>query len=90
MPLAKVTDMWLHQTRVGRVFGYAEFSVESGGQKQPLSHVRFLPYPTQTYQEILGLIIPKKGPGSGPCRYPEFRSLIGKILARFPRMTTSG
>jgi len=74
MPLAKVTDMRLHQTTLGRMFGYGEFIVESAGQDQALSHVRPVPYPSQMYQEILALIFPKKpaGPGSqGPPGPPE-------------------
>jgi hypothetical protein len=65
MPLAKVTDMRLHQTTTGRAFGYAEFIVESAGQDQALSHVRFVPYPAQMYQEILNLIFPKKQATTG-------------------------
>jgi uncharacterized membrane protein YdbT with pleckstrin-like domain len=36
MPLAKVTDMRLHQTTLGHALGYAEFIVESAGQDQAL------------------------------------------------------
>jgi uncharacterized membrane protein YdbT with pleckstrin-like domain len=36
MPLAKVTDMRLHQTTFGQALGYAEFIVESAGQDQAL------------------------------------------------------
>jgi hypothetical protein len=40
------------------MFGYAEFIVESAGQEQALSRIRFVPYPSQLYQEILSLIFP--------------------------------
>jgi hypothetical protein len=69
MPLAKVTDMRMHQSTFGRVLGYGEFIVESAGQEQALSRIKFVPYPTQMYQEILSLIFPKKpaaGGSSGP------------------------
>ncbi len=66
MPLAKVTDMRLYQSNPGRVFGYAEFIVESAGQDQALSRIKFVPYPSQLYQEILNLIFPRKAPGGGP------------------------
>jgi Bacterial PH domain len=60
MPLAKVTDLRLHQTTFGRMFGYGTFIVESAGQDQALSRVEFVPYPAQMYQEILALIFPNK------------------------------
>ncbi len=66
MPLAKVTDMRLHQTTFGRAFGYATFIVESAGQDQALSRVAFVPYPSQMYQEILDLIFPKRPAAAGP------------------------
>jgi len=60
MPLAKVTDMRLHQTTLGHALGYAEFIVESAGQDQALSRINFVPYPSQMYQEILSLIFSPK------------------------------
>jgi uncharacterized membrane protein YdbT with pleckstrin-like domain len=60
MPLAKVTDMRLHQTTFGHLLGYANFIVESAGQDQALSRVDFVPYPSQMYQEILTLIFSPK------------------------------
>jgi Bacterial PH domain len=64
MPLAKVTDMRLHQTTFGHTLGYAELIVESAGQDQALSRVNFVPYPSQMYQEILSLIFSPKPAGS--------------------------
>jgi uncharacterized membrane protein YdbT with pleckstrin-like domain len=69
MPLAKVTDMRMRQSTFGRLLGYGEFIVESAGQEQALSRVRYVPYPTQMYQDILSLIFPKRpaaGGSSGP------------------------
>jgi hypothetical protein len=66
MPLAKVTDMRLHQSTFGRAFGYATFIVESAGQDQALSRVEFVPYPSQMYQEILDLIFPNRRTAAGP------------------------
>jgi uncharacterized membrane protein YdbT with pleckstrin-like domain len=66
MPLAKVTDMRLHQSTFGQALGYADFIVESAGQDQALSRINFVPYPSQMYQEILSLIFsPKPQGGNG-------------------------
>jgi len=48
----------------GRILGYGEFIVESAGQDQALSHIKFLPYPEQLYLEVCGLIFKDKGDGS--------------------------
>jgi uncharacterized membrane protein YdbT with pleckstrin-like domain len=56
MPLTKVTDMSFQRSTFGRVLGYGEFIIESAGQEQALSNVRFLPYPEQLYLEVCGLI----------------------------------
>ena len=63
MPLAKVTDMRLERSPLGRVFGYGKFVIESAGQEQALRDVPFVPYPQQLYQEILAMIFPKKPSG---------------------------
>jgi uncharacterized membrane protein YdbT with pleckstrin-like domain len=60
MPLAKVTDMRLERTPLGRALGYGEFVIESAGQEQALRDVPFVPYALQLYQEILAMIFPKK------------------------------
>ena len=97
MPLAKVTDMRLHQNTFGHMLGYAEFIVESDGQDQALSRIPFVPYPSQMYQEILSLIFSPKpqeamgglGPGSvrGIAGLP-----VGLVLAaaRARRVTGDG
>jgi uncharacterized membrane protein YdbT with pleckstrin-like domain len=56
MPLTKVTDMSFQRSTFGRLLGYGEFIIESAGQEQALSNVRFLPYPEQLYLEVCGLI----------------------------------
>jgi membrane protein YdbS with pleckstrin-like domain len=56
MPLTKVTDMSFQRSTLGRLLGYGEFIVESAGQDQALSNVRFIPYPEQLYLEVCGLI----------------------------------
>ena len=66
MPLAKVTDLRLSESILGRMLRYGEFIVESAGQEQALSHIRFVPYPSQIYQEILSLIFPSKPAAAGP------------------------
>jgi PH (Pleckstrin Homology) domain-containing protein len=70
MPLAKVTDLRLHQSSFGRAFGYGNFIVESAGQDQALSRVELVPYPSQMYQEILALIFPERPTAEGPPEPP--------------------
>ena len=77
MPLAKVTDMRLHRTTFGRIFGYGEFIVESAGQDQALSRVQPVPYPTQMYQEILSLIFPNRPAAAGPQGPPGPQGPLG-------------
>jgi uncharacterized membrane protein YdbT with pleckstrin-like domain len=64
MPLGKVTDMSFQRTATGRILGYGEFIVESAGQDQALSNIKFLPYPEQLYLEVCGLIFKDKDDGS--------------------------
>jgi membrane protein YdbS with pleckstrin-like domain len=64
MPLGKVTDMSFQRTATGRIFGYGEFIVESAGQDQALSNIKFLPYPEQLYLEVCGLIFKDKDEGT--------------------------
>jgi membrane protein YdbS with pleckstrin-like domain len=63
MPLTKVTDMRFQRSTLGRVLGYGEFIVESAGQDQALSNVRFIPYPEQLYLEVCGLIFKEEAEG---------------------------
>lgn len=61
MPLGKVTDMTYHRTVVGRLLGYGTFVLESAGQDQALSHLKFIPRPDQTYKAIIAEIFHKAG-----------------------------
>ena len=70
MPLAKVTDMRMRQSTFGRLLGYGVFIVESAGQEQALSRIRYVPYPAQMYQEILSLIFPRR-PAAGGSPGPQ-------------------
>jgi membrane protein YdbS with pleckstrin-like domain len=56
MPLAKVTDIALNRSVIGRILGYGEFVMESAGQKQALRNVGFMPYPEQLYLEVSSVI----------------------------------
>ena len=60
MPLSKVTDMSFQRTGMGRILGFGEFIVESAGQDQALSNIKFLPYPEQLYLEVCGLLFKEK------------------------------
>jgi len=77
MPLAKVTDMRLRESIFGRILGYGEFIVESAGQEQALSRIRFVPYPSQMYQDILSLIFPRKPVAAGPQGPPGLQGRPG-------------
>jgi membrane protein YdbS with pleckstrin-like domain len=70
MPLTKVTDMSFQRTATGRLLGYGEFIVESAGQDQALSNVKFLPYPEQLYLEACGLIFKENEDPREPPREP--------------------
>lgn len=61
MPLGKVTDMTYHRTVAGRLLGYGTFVLESAGQDQALSNLRFIPQPDSTYKEIIGQIFHREG-----------------------------
>jgi hypothetical protein len=66
MPLAKVTDMRLRESILGCMLRYGEFIVESAGQEQALSRIRFVPYPSQIYRDVLSLIFPEKPVAARP------------------------
>jgi uncharacterized membrane protein YdbT with pleckstrin-like domain len=80
MPLAKVTDMSFRRSTIGRVLGYGEFIVESAGQDQALSNVRFIPYPEQLYLEVCGLIFKDEGE---PRDAGDAAAEIAQILTRW-------
>jgi uncharacterized membrane protein YdbT with pleckstrin-like domain len=62
LPLGKVTDMRYRRPIVGRILGYGVFMMESAGQVQALSTVRFVPAPDEIYVRMCGLLF---GGGQG-------------------------
>ena len=64
MPLTKVTDMSFQRSATGRILGFGEFIVESAGQDQALSNIKYLPYPEQLYLEVCGLLFKDKDDAS--------------------------
>lgn len=52
MPLAKVTDMSYVRTIPGKFLGYGSFRLESAGQDQALSTIKYVPKPDETYRLI--------------------------------------
>ena len=87
MPLAKVTDMSFQRTATGRLLGYGEFIVESAGQDQALSNVKFLPYPEQLYLEVCGLIFKdKEDDGPTDRKYRAYRG--SDLLATAPTLAS--
>lgn len=52
MRLGKVTDMRLDQSLAGRIFGFGTITIESAGQDQALSQLRFVPFPTETFRRL--------------------------------------
>ncbi|WP_392468346.1 PH domain-containing protein [Arsenicicoccus cauae] len=52
MPLSKVTDMSYHRSIAGRIFGWGTFVMESAGQQQALSEIRFVPNPDHNYRAL--------------------------------------
>lgn len=52
MPLSKLTDLSYQQTFPGLLFDYGMVHVESAGQDQALSRIRYLRYPVAFQQEL--------------------------------------
>jgi len=63
MPLGKVTDMSFQRSLPGRLLGYGEFILESAGQDQALSVVKYIPYPETLYLEVCQMLFPGKDDG---------------------------
>ena len=61
MPLLKVTDMTFDRSPLGRVVGYGNFVLESAGQEQALSEVKYVPDADAHYRAICGQLF---GPNS--------------------------
>jgi len=56
MPMAKVTDMRYDRTVPGRILGFGKFILESAGQDQALSVVKFVPDPDKHYRQISAIL----------------------------------
>ena len=56
MPLAKVTDMRYDRSVAGRILGYGTFVLESAGQDQAISVVKYIPNPDRYYREISSVV----------------------------------
>lgn len=59
MPLSRVTDLTYRQTVLGRLFRYGEVVLESAGQDQALSSVKYLPNPDEFYRTLTRLALRK-------------------------------
>ena len=53
MPLKSLTDIRYDQTTFGRLFNYGHFYVESAGQQQALSVLRFISQPRRFYRIVM-------------------------------------
>lgn len=63
MPLSKVTDMTYERSLLGQMLGYGAFIVESAGQVQALSTIRFIPHPDRLYVQVSEMLF---GPAPAP------------------------
>jgi uncharacterized membrane protein YdbT with pleckstrin-like domain len=52
MPLSKVTDLTVNRSIMGRMLGYGTVVLESAGQDQALSTVKYVPEPESIYLHI--------------------------------------
>lgn len=50
MPVSRVTDLVLNTTASGEIFGYGDLRIESAGEDQSLSNVRFITYAKQFHR----------------------------------------
>jgi len=53
MPLGKLTDLSYHQSFPGLLLDYGMVRIESAGQDQALSRIRYLRYPVAFQQELV-------------------------------------
>ncbi|MGI4894582.1 MAG: PH domain-containing protein [Janthinobacterium lividum] len=65
IPMSKVTDMTYQRSWMGHVFGYGELVLESAGQNQALSDVKWVPLPDLVHrricEQIFGEVRPVRG-----------------------------
>ena len=52
MPVVKLTDITFERSAAGRLLGYGRLVVESAGQQQALSNIRYIPDPEDFYQAV--------------------------------------
>lgn len=75
--LAKVTDVRLRRSILGRFLGYGYLTCESPALNGRLFRVDFCPYPEQIFLELFGLMFPDTSeiPWGGPIRDASFSEL---------------
>jgi hypothetical protein len=61
MPVSKVTDMRYKRSWLGYIFGYGTFYLESAGQDQALSVVKYVPHPDAIYRKIQEILVIPSG-----------------------------
>ncbi len=59
MNLRALTDIRLDETVMGQLFGYGHFMVESAGQEQAFTELRFVPEPEFFYQLVMTVALGK-------------------------------
>jgi hypothetical protein len=57
LPISKITNMGLKRSIAGRVIGYGELTVESGGNEQSAKRFPYVPYPVKVYQALSRIIL---------------------------------
>jgi hypothetical protein len=67
LPLVKLTDLTYTRTLPGRLLRYGHLKVETPGQQQALTLIRFLPHPDRFYQTLNGLVM---------ARYPKPQPVV--------------
>lgn len=58
LPLRSLTDMSFDETLLGKALGYGHFRVESAGQDQALSVLRYVEEPWEFYKTVMALAPP--------------------------------
>lgn len=66
MPLKSLTDIRYDQTTPGRLFNYGHFAVESAGQDQALSQLRFVAQPRRFYRIVMQEALEVEPPEPSP------------------------
>lgn len=71
MPLTKVTDLSFNRSILGRILGYGDFTLESAGQHQSLSHIGFLRHADEHYRTICQVLFSEQNDDDRPARRHE-------------------